>query len=101
MRWQWIWSRALWMHPALLWTMMLIYLPGTIYGYFWYKNQLAWTWQHHPHWQIIFVPDSPIASLWFALAVLWLWRQPAWPQRGWLRQLRGLLEALGVVTSVK
>lgn len=101
MRLQWLWSRDCLMHPSLLWLMMLIYFPGTVYGYYWYKDQLALTWQHHPHWQIVFVPDSPTASLWFALAVLWLWRQPQQPKRGWLRQLRGVLEALGVVTSVK
>jgi len=89
------------MHPAVLWLMMLIYIPGTVYGYYWYKDQLAWTWQTHPHWQIVFVPDSPTASLWFALAVLWLWVLPTRPRSGWLLGLRGIVEALGVVTSVK
>lgn len=98
---KWFWSRALLMNPALLWLMMLIYLPGTVYGYYWYKDQLVRTWQEHPHWQIVFVPDSPTASLWFALAVLWLWISPAAPRQGWLKGVRGVLEALGVVTSVK
>ncbi len=89
------------MHPAVLWLMMLIYLPGTVYGYYWYKDQLNWTWHHHPYWQIVFVPDSPTASLWFALAVLWLWLLPTRPSGGWLLGLRGIIEALGVVTSVK
>lgn len=89
------------MHPAVLWLMMLIYLPGTVYGYYWYKDQLNWTWNHHPHWQIVFVPDSPTASLWFALAVLWLWLLPFRPSGGPLLGLRGIIEALGVVTSVK
>jgi len=89
------------MHPAVLWLMMLIYLPGTAYGYYWYKDQLNWTWHHHPHWQIVFVPDSPTASLWFALAVLWLWLLPTRPRKGPLLGLRGIIEALGVVTSVK
>jgi uncharacterized membrane protein YpjA len=81
--------------------MMLIYIPGTVYGYYWYKDQLAATWSEHPHWQIVFVPDSPTASLWFALAVLWLWISPDQPRSRWIRMLRGIVEALGVVTSVK
>ncbi len=90
------------MHPAILWPMMIIYLPGTVYGYYWYQDQLVKTWNEHPHWQIVFVPDSPTASLWFALGVLWLWVSPY--RQGanrWIRGLRGVIEALGVVTSVK
>ena len=98
---KWYWSRACLMHPAVLWLMMLIYLPGTVYGYYWYKDQLVRTWQEHPHWQIVFVPDSPTASLLFALAVLWLWVFPNKPRGGWPGSLRGIVEALGVVTSVK
>jgi uncharacterized membrane protein YpjA len=98
---RWFWSRGVLMHPSLLWTMMAIYIPGTVYGYYWYKDQLIRTWNEHPHWQIVFVPDSPTASLWFALAVLWLWVSPERPRKGWLRGLRGVVEALGVVTSVK
>ncbi|MBW5446614.1 DUF1405 domain-containing protein [Cohnella sp. CFH 77786] len=96
-----LWSRALLMHPSLLWPMMIIYIPGTVYGYYWYKDQLNSTWNNHPHWQIVFVPDSPTASLWFALAVLWLWISPEPTRHGWIRGIRGVLEALGVVTSVK
>jgi uncharacterized membrane protein YpjA len=90
------------MQPAILWPMMLIYWPGTVYGYDWYKDQLIQTWNGHPHWQIVFVPDSPTASLWFALAVLWLWVRPYRANGSrWVRGLRGLVEALGVVTSIK
>lgn len=98
---RWFWSRECLMHPALLTLMMLIYVPGTIYGYYWYKNQLLWTWSEHPHWQIVFVPDSPTASLWFAAAVLWLWISPRPSKQAWVRAVRGVVEALGVVTSVK
>jgi uncharacterized membrane protein YpjA len=80
---------------------MLIYVPGTVYGYYWYKDQLAETWNEHPHWQIPFVPDSPTASLFFALAVLWLWISPNRSRKAWVNGVRGVVETLGVVTSVK
>jgi uncharacterized membrane protein YpjA len=81
--------------------MMLIYIPGTIYGYYWYKDQIESVWNTNPHWQIPFVPDSPTASLFFALAVLWLWVAPKPSHIGWVNAIRGVVEALGVVTSVK
>ncbi|TJY44326.1 DUF1405 domain-containing protein [Cohnella pontilimi] len=101
MSWRYFISRNFLMSPSLLWLMMLIYIPGTVYGYYWYKDQLIATWQEHPHWQIVFVPDSPTASLWFALAVLWLWLSPDRPRGNWVAGVRGVIEALGVVTSVK
>jgi len=94
-------SRESLLHPKLLTLMMLIYIPGTIYGYYWYKQQLINTWQDQPHWLIVFVPDSPTASLWFALAMLWLWIKPGQTLRADVRGLRHVIEALGVVTSVK
>ena len=81
--------------------MMLIYIPGTAYGYYWYKDQLIRTWDEHPLWQIPFVPDSPTASLFFALAVLWLWLRPNRSNSPSVNKIRGIVEALGVVTSVK
>ncbi|XID94336.1 DUF1405 domain-containing protein [Paenibacillaceae bacterium WGS1546] len=98
---KWLISRGVLLHPTTLTMLMLFYLPGTIYGYYWYKGQLEWTWVHHPLWQLPFVPDSPTASLFFALAVLWLWISPKRSSRGWANAVRGVVEALGVVTSVK
>ncbi|QMV44402.1 DUF1405 domain-containing protein [Cohnella cholangitidis] len=98
---KWLLSRSVLLHPTTLWLMMLIYIPGTIYGYYWYKGQLESTWENNPHWQIPFVPDSPTASLFFALAVLWLWISPGRSRRGWVNGVRGVVETLGVVTSVK
>lgn len=43
-----------------------INLLGTIYGYYWYKSQIAET----PAIFIPFVPDSPTASLFFTLFLL-------------------------------
>ncbi len=45
---------------VLLW---LVNLGGTIYGYVWYESQLSVT----PAKFILFVPDSPTASLFFTI----------------------------------
>ena len=101
MSWRWWISRDCLLHPTTLWLMMLFYVPGTIYGYIWYDNQLRRTWVEHPHWQLPFVPDSPTASLLFAVALVWLWIAPRPSRSGLVRAIRGIVEALGVVTSVK
>ncbi|MBU5265430.1 DUF1405 domain-containing protein [Virgibacillus proomii] len=50
----------------LLIILFLINLGGTIYGYMWYENQLSNT---EPLF-FIFVPDSPTASLFFTVFLL-------------------------------
>ncbi|SEN43207.1 Uncharacterized membrane protein YpjA [Amphibacillus marinus] len=50
-------------HRSFLIFLFLINLIGTIYGFFWYGNQLAQTPTHF----LIFVPDSPTASLFFTI----------------------------------
>lgn len=101
MNWLWLQSRQFLLHPKTLWVLMIVYVPGTIYGYYWYKDQLTYTWDFHPRWQLPFVPDSPTASLLFTVAVLWLWIRPKPYRRAWLNAVRGGVEALGVVTSIK
>src|SRR5690625_6954144 len=46
--------------------LFLINLIGTIYGFIWYDSQLAVT----PAIFLIFVPDSPTASLFFTIFLL-------------------------------
>jgi len=46
--------------------LFLINFFGTIYGYYWYKSQLSIT----PDIFLIFVPDSPTASLFFTIVLL-------------------------------
>lgn len=46
--------------------LLIINIGGTIYGYIWYKNQLAIT----PPKFLIFVPDSPTASLFFCFVLI-------------------------------
>lgn len=46
--------------------LFIINLAGTIYGYVWYEGQLAIT----PNKFLLFVPDSPTASLFFTIFLL-------------------------------
>jgi len=46
--------------------LFVINLLGTIYGFYWYKSQLAIT----PPIFLIFVPDSPMASMFFTIFLL-------------------------------
>ncbi|MFC3801365.1 DUF1405 domain-containing protein [Cohnella sp. GCM10012308] len=82
--------------------LMVFYVFGTIYGYYWYKNQLVDTMHTHPAWQLPFVPDSPTASLFFTIAALWLWLSPFGNgDNKVVTGARCVFEALAVVTSIK
>ncbi|WP_202079982.1 DUF1405 domain-containing protein [Caldalkalibacillus salinus] len=83
--WQWF---IRWLgQRGTLWLLFVVNLFGTIYGYYWYKNQLLQTDLH----LLPFVPDSPTASLFFTLVLLAFLLKKRWP----------LLEALATVTLVK
>lgn len=98
MRLSYLWSRAFLSTRLVLWLLFICNFLGTVYGYVWYDSQLEYTWHHHPYWQIIFVPDSPTASLFFTFTLLFL----LFPnQLGKFIKLRMLIEGLAVVTSVK
>lgn len=74
-------------HRGFLWLLFAVNLLGTIYGYIWYEAQLLQT----PWYFLIFVPDSPTASLFFTIVIgLYLFgkRIP-------------LIEALAAVTLIK
>jgi len=74
-------------HRATLTVLFIINFLGTIYGYIWYTPQLSRT---EPQF-LIFVPDSPTASLFFCLAIA-----------GWLVGTNfKLMEALALITLVK
>lgn len=67
--------------------LFIVNLLGTIYGYIWYKTQLAIT----PPIFLIFVPDSPTASLFFTIVLFFfLFRKNA-----------PYMEALAMVTLFK
>jgi uncharacterized membrane protein YpjA len=64
----------------------------------WYGDQMEYTLAHNAIWQVIFVPDSPTASLFFTIGVLFLLYPPKWP---FVKGFGLLMESLAVVTSVK
>lgn len=94
-------SRRFLTQNSIMTLLMLFYVLGTIYGYYWYKEQLIDTAGSRPAWFLPFVPDSPTASLFFTLAALWLWLAPEGNRSRWAAGARGVIEALAVVTSVK
>ncbi|WP_425590658.1 DUF1405 domain-containing protein [Guptibacillus hwajinpoensis] len=67
--------------------LLLINIPGTVYGYYWYGWQLADT---KPIF-LLFVPDSPTASLFFCFVLLAFVFGKNWP----------LMEGLAAVTLFK
>lgn len=67
--------------------LFVVNLFGTLYGYYWYKEQLSVT----PWKYLIFVPDSPTASLFFTL-VLFLYL---------INKRSPLLEAFAAITLLK
>lgn len=94
-----------WLQTAPALRLLLgINVIGTAYGYVWYWEQLKETAAGKPPWLLPFVPDSPTASLFFSLSLLFLLaaRHPAWrPSVGRLSRVRSLVDALAVVTLFK
>ncbi|MBY0145460.1 DUF1405 domain-containing protein [Neobacillus niacini] len=81
-----------WIYPLLanrsfLLLLLIINIAGTIYGYVWYGWQLKET----PAIFLIFVPDSPTASLFFVFVIAAFLLKKKWP----------LMEALAIVTLFK
>ncbi|WP_078380202.1 lipoprotein heptaprenylglyceryl N-acetyltransferase LhaT [Sutcliffiella halmapala] len=73
--------------PFMLWSVLIINILGTVYGYIWYGYQLKET----PAIFLIFVPDSPTASLFFVFVLI-----------GFIMKKNfKLFEALAIVTLVK
>ncbi|SDR80100.1 Uncharacterized membrane protein YpjA [Paenibacillaceae bacterium GAS479] len=94
-------GRQLLVYRPFLWLLFITNALGTVYGYYWYAYQLQETVSTgHPLWQLLFVPDSPTASLFFTLSLLYLLFPPSSPGRVavWLRMI---IEALAVLTSIK
>ncbi|ANE49014.1 hypothetical protein SY83_18465 [Paenibacillus swuensis] len=86
----------------MLWSLLLTNLAGTIYGYMWYAGQLEYTVSNmmRPEWQLLFVPDSPTASLFFTLTLVYLVAD-VYANQSIRTPLRGFIEAFALVTSFK
>ncbi|WP_141335490.1 DUF1405 domain-containing protein [Paenibacillus sp. tmac-D7] len=90
----------------MLWSLFVINLLGTVYGYEWYWKQLLFTSENFGNAYLPFVPDSPTASLFFTCFIgFLLWNVDKQtgiavpPERaGWLR---GCIEAFALITSFK
>ncbi|WP_045517315.1 DUF1405 domain-containing protein [Neobacillus niacini] len=81
-----------WIYPLLanrsfLWLLLVVNIAGTVYGYVWYGWQLKET----PPIFLVFVPDSPTASLFFVFVLVAFLLKQNWP----------LMEALAIVTLFK
>ncbi|NSL52277.1 lipoprotein heptaprenylglyceryl N-acetyltransferase LhaT [Calidifontibacillus erzurumensis] len=72
---------------SVLWCLLLINIAGTIYGYYWYGWQIRETPAHF----LLFVPDSPTASLFFVFVLIAFLMGKNWP----------LFEVLAIVTLFK
>jgi len=105
-------SKSFLLSRGMLWLLFVINFLGTIYGYIWYGAQLVYTSEHLPTWYLPFVPDSPTASLFFTLTLIYfLW--DSYRSRGTLGNplvekglsagsaLRSFIEAFAIVTSFK
>lgn len=95
-----LFGRPFLMNRGVLWTLFAVNLLGTIYGYLWYGDQLLFTIDNKPAWMIPFVPDSPTASLFFTLSLLYLLFPPERPSLPG-SVLRAVIEGMAAVTSVK
>jgi uncharacterized membrane protein YpjA len=79
--------KLLFMDKRFLVLLFVINFLGTIYGYWWYRSQLVDT----PAKFLIFVPDSPTASLFFVIVIFFFIFNKNTPY----------IEALAFVTLVK
>ncbi|RKD26040.1 hypothetical protein BEP19_01985 [Ammoniphilus oxalaticus] len=82
------WFRSSLKKSWFLGSLIVVNFLGTIYGFYWYKNQLA---QTEPALLRVFVPDSPAASGLFTLFLIALWLGRSFPS----------LEAFAAVTNLK
>ncbi|MHA7963483.1 DUF1405 domain-containing protein [Paenibacillus sp. CAU 1782] len=94
------WSKSFLLNRSFLWILFTVNFLGTIYGYIWYDYQIRMTLQEKPLWMLPFVPDSPTASLFFTLALLFLLFPPR-KTSVVTNGFRMLIEGLAVVCSVK
>lgn len=81
------WIYAILANRNILILLLIVNILGTVYGYYWYGWQLAET----PAKFLLFVPDSPTASLFFVFVIIAFLLKKNW----------GLIEALAIITLYK
>jgi uncharacterized membrane protein YpjA len=81
------WIYAFLANRNILLLLLIVNILGTLYGYYWYGWQLAET----PTKFLIFVPDSPTASLFFVFVLIAFLLNKNW----------GLIETMAIVTLFK
>ncbi|RKN72450.1 DUF1405 domain-containing protein [Paenibacillus ginsengarvi] len=94
----WYWFNRIVMHNrSFLLLLFVINVLGTVYGYVWYWDQIVDTVSKMPAWLVLFVPDSPTASLWFTVSLGIILFAPKVAGTYGV----GFIAALGAVSSVK
>lgn len=97
-----LFSREVLLSRFVLQSLFWVNLLGTVYGFEWYWNQLEYTAKSEPLWMTLLVPDSPTASLFFTLCLLFLLRDPAEKKNsGGHSFLRSFVETFAAVTLFK
>lgn len=104
MRLSFFWSKSFLLRRQMLWLLLIVNGLGTLYGFQWYGWQIMHTIEQKAAWLVLFVPDSPTASLFFTLTIGYLlidhYREK--PREGLMYMtIRGLVEAMAVITSIK
>ncbi|KPL59788.1 DUF1405 domain-containing protein [Rossellomorea vietnamensis] len=82
-----LWLMTILRNKMFLWLLLLVNVFGTIYGYIWYIPQLRNT----PPQFLLFVPDSPTASLFFCFVLIAFILKRNWP----------IFEVLAIITLFK
>ncbi|MGM0751245.1 MAG: DUF1405 domain-containing protein [Bacillota bacterium] len=82
-----LWIMSILKNKTFIWLLLIVNLFGTIYGYIWYIPQLRNT----PSQFLVFVPDSPTASLFFCFVLIAFLLNRNWP----------LVEVLAIITLFK
>lgn len=103
--WRFFWSEHFFFSKIILWLLFITNAAGTVYGYIWYGNQLRLTYETMDRWLLPFVPDSPTASLFFTLSLLFIIIDRSMA-RGTehsrlYKGIRAFIDAFAVVTSIK
>lgn len=103
--WRFFWSEHFFFSKAMVWILFITNAAGTVYGYIWYGNQLRLTYETMNRWLLPFVPDSPTASLFFTLSLLYIIIDRSMA-RGTdssrlYKGIRAFVDAFAVVTSIK